>query len=216
MTDLKNKTYAVILAGGRGTRMGSPTKPLLKLGNKAIIGHICDSIRPHVQGIIISANTHHELYKEYADTIVSDEQRYQQHCPGPLLGILEALRYLEQYQPDAAYLACFPGDAPLFPEDLLRQLQASLTTDSADIAWVENDGQPQPLFSLWKTSLTRSLELAISQGQFSPMAFIREQNNTLIKLSHCARGDFDNLNRPQDLENARNLMSIKQGAKQRT
>ncbi|MDX1490079.1 MAG: molybdenum cofactor guanylyltransferase [Pseudohongiellaceae bacterium] len=202
-----NNISAVVLAGGKGSRMGSPTKPLLPLDDKPIIAHICASIRSSVAHIIVSANNYQELYKEYADALVSDDELYRDSCPGPLLGILAALKYARSHYPATQYLCCFPGDAPLFPQNIVQIMYGAIEQANAQIAWIENDGQPQPLFSMWKLQVIEELEQAIKNGQYSPMAFIKQQHNTLIKLSSCDIGHFDNLNFPEDLQKARNLIA---------
>jgi len=88
-------------------------------------------------------------------------------------------------------------------------MMRALENSAADIAWIENDGQLQPLFSLWKISILPTLAQAIEQGMYSPMAFIRGQKNCLLSLQHCEAGHFDNLNYPEDLEKARATLKLK-------
>jgi molybdopterin-guanine dinucleotide biosynthesis protein A len=195
-----NQITGVILAGGSGSRMGSSAKPLLTLGDKPIICHIIAAAHPQVNELIISANSHIESYQALATAVVQDAQS---DYNGPMAGILSALHWITEHRSDSLYLACFPGDAPWFPQDIVEHMLRTLEGREADIAWVENDGQLQPLFSLWRISLLPSLAKAIEQGMYSPMAFIRSQNNCLLSLQHCESGHFDNLNFPEDLVKAR-------------
>lgn len=195
-----NQITGVILAGGNGSRMQSTAKPLLPLGDQPIIGHIIGAARPQTNELIISANSHIESYHALASTVVQDAQS---DYSGPMAGILAALHWVAEHRTDTRYLACFPGDAPWFPHDIVEQMMRALESSAADIAWIENDGQLQPLFSLWKISILPSLAKAIEQGMYSPMAFIRGQKNCLLSLQRCELGHFANLNYPDDLEKAR-------------
>ena len=46
----------LILAGGRGSRMGSIDKGLAPLGNQPMVQHVIDRLKPQVQRLLINAN----------------------------------------------------------------------------------------------------------------------------------------------------------------
>ena len=203
MSHAVQQIAGVILAGGKGSRMGNTAKPLIPLGSKAIIAHIIDTASPQVSQLIISANDNLAAYQALAPIVVEDEQS---SYAGPMAGILSAMRWLRAHRPEIAYLACFPGDAPWFPIDIVSQLWRAIEQSKADIAWLQTDGQRQPLFSLWRLSIDEALSEAIKKGMYSPMAFICEHNNVLLDLHNCQLGHFVNLNAPSDLDKARQLV----------
>ena len=49
-------TGAIILAGGRATRMGGTDKALQKLGTQALVAHVIAALKPQCSSIIINAN----------------------------------------------------------------------------------------------------------------------------------------------------------------
>ena len=84
---------AVILAGGRGQRMGGQDKGLVTLWGKPLIKHILKTLDGQVGGIVISANRSLEHYREFGHPVIEDgvgENR------GPLAGVAAALRVLNQ------------------------------------------------------------------------------------------------------------------------
>jgi molybdopterin-guanine dinucleotide biosynthesis protein A len=84
----KKNITAVILAGGRGRRLGGQDKGLLELNDKPLIEHILDAVKPQVKTVIINANRNLDVYTDYAYPVVSDDMTDFQ---GPLAGFAAAL-----------------------------------------------------------------------------------------------------------------------------
>ena len=84
----KHDISCVILAGGRGTRMGGQDKGLVKFNNLPLIEHTIEKISPQVGEILISANRNLKVYAQYGLRIVTDTTNEFQ---GPLAGILAAM-----------------------------------------------------------------------------------------------------------------------------
>lgn len=194
----KLPTAGVLLAGGRGNRMGNVDKPLLTLGDRCLIDHVIALARPQVDALVISANRHLDQYRQRQLPVLPDAVG---DYAGPLAGIATAMEWARQH--DFPLLACFPGDVPRFPPDTVSRLRDILQSDHSEVAWLCSDGQWQPLFSLWSTHLYEPLQQALQQGLYSPMQFIRSRQHALLALNNCATGDFDNLNSPEDLQRAR-------------
>lgn len=158
---------AVILAGGRGTRMGGVDKGLQKFRNQPLIAHAISRLRAQTCGspghIVINANRNLQEYQDYGFPVVSDSQS---DFAGPLAGFLSALDHLAHTRQAPEYLLTVPCDSPLFPVDLLERLAHNLKEAQADIAMasapeIQQDGstrvRAQPVFSLMRTSLRNSL-----------------------------------------------------------
>ena len=69
--------YAVILAGGKGTRFGSVTKkipkPMIKIGNKPIIWHIIKYLSSQgIENFIICTGYKEQIIKKYLSSIKED------------------------------------------------------------------------------------------------------------------------------------------------
>ena len=88
MKNSDKKISCIILAGGKGKRVGGVDKGLLEYKNKPLIEHTINALTPQVDDIIISANRNIERYKDYAKKVISDES---EDYLGPLAGIDAAL-----------------------------------------------------------------------------------------------------------------------------
>lgn len=80
----------MILAGGRGTRMGGQDKGWLPLHGRPLVQHVLDRFSPQVGRVLISANRNLERYRNLGLEVLVDPDRFGPY-PGPLGGILQAM-----------------------------------------------------------------------------------------------------------------------------
>ena len=180
----------LLLAGGRGQRMGGADKGLLDWHGKPLIAWLHEQVRPLTDDLIISCNRNQPSYARFAEQLVSDADG---DFPGPLAGILAGLRSARHPQ-----LLVLPCDAPLIDRPLLQ----SLLLEAGEYPMVLRQGEQwQPLFSLWPTQLLADLEQAWSNGQRSPLSFLR---TTQARTLDCLQDDprLANLNTPALLQQA--------------
>ena len=104
-TDARSATSVLILAGGRGQRMGGRDKGLISWRGKPLIQWLCDAARPVTDDLLISCNRNHDAYAEHADRLVCDDD---DTFPGPLAGIRAGLAAARH-----ARLLVLPCDTPL-------------------------------------------------------------------------------------------------------
>ena len=149
----------LILAGGRGSRMGGVDKGLqthlgLPLAMQALL-----RLQPQVGALMINANRNLAAYESMGVPVWPDALA---DYPGPLAGFLAGLERCE-----TAYLVTVPCDTPNFPTDLVERLAAALVAEDAEIAMAatREDGQlqVQPVFCLMAATLMESL-VAFTQG----------------------------------------------------
>jgi len=140
---------AVILAGGRGSRMGGADKGLVDFNGRPLIEHVIDAIAPQVHTLIINANRNLVQYQGFGYPVVADSiSDYQ----GPLAGFLAAMEGV--LTPDIVTVPC---DGPLLADDLVARLIEARERESAEIA-VAHDGQRmQPVYALIPVALKQSL-----------------------------------------------------------
>lgn len=155
----------LILAGGRGSRMGGVDKGLQNHQGMPLALHALLRLSPQVGQVMINANRNLSAYESmgapvWPDALPSGVAEY----PGPLAGLLAGLE-----QCTTPYLVSVPCDTPGFPLDLVQRLAAALTDNDADIAMpaTREDGavQAQPVFCLLKATLTESLVAYLHEGQ---------------------------------------------------
>ena len=154
----------LVLAGGRGSRMGGADKGLQTYNGTPLALHALLRLQmqegPHLAATMINANRNLAAYESFGVPVWADSL---DGYAGPLAGFLTGLERCE-----TPYMLTVPCDSPLFPLDLLPRLMAGLEEQQADLAMVaapEADGQlrPQPVFCLLKTSLLESL-VRFTQG----------------------------------------------------
>jgi molybdopterin-guanine dinucleotide biosynthesis protein A len=174
----------LLLAGGRGARMGGQDKGWVRWRGRALIEHMHLVVRPLTDDLIISCNRNQADYRPLADQLVSDPAP---DYPGPLIGIIEALKIARH-----PYLLVLPCDAPLIDRPLLQLLVAQAGPRPL---MLHHGGHWQPLFSLIPLNLLASLELQWRRGQRSPLQALLQLNPLAVELaSHDRR--LDNFNEP--------------------
>ena len=151
----------LVLAGGRGTRMGGVDKGLQKHGVVPLALHALMRLGPQVGQVMINANRNLGAYEAFGAPVWPDAVP---DYAGPLAGFLAGLEHCE-----TPWMATVPCDSPLFPDDLVLRLAAAADAQGADIAMAATgeDGvlQAQPVFCLLKTALVESLTRFIQGGQ---------------------------------------------------
>lgn len=160
MIDIDDVT-GVILAGGRGTRMGGADKGLQNFRGTSLALHTLMRLAPQVGGVMVNANRNLAAYESFGVPVWPDSLS---DFPGPLAGFLTGLEHCE-----TPYLVTVPCDTPLFPRDLVERLAQALERDDAEIAMAaapEEDGQlrAQPVFSLLRRELMESLVRFTHEG----------------------------------------------------
>ena len=154
---------AVILAGGRGSRMGGVDKGLQNFNGVPLALHTLLRLSPQVGDIMINANRNLAAYESFGVPVWPDATAMGDYA-GPLAGFMTGLERCE-----TPYLLTTPCDTPLFPLDLVSRLADALVHAGADFAVAsapEEDGQsrPQPVFCLMGTHMQSSLHRFTQAG----------------------------------------------------
>jgi len=155
----------LVLAGGRGSRMGGVDKGLQNHLGTPLALHALLRLSPQVGEVMINANRNLSAYESmgvpvWPDALPAGVAEY----PGPLAGLLAGLEHCT-----TPYLVSVPCDTPNFPLDLVQRLAHALVQDEADIATAATveGGQRrvQPVFCLLKSTLMESLVEFLHDGQ---------------------------------------------------
>jgi len=161
MTIDREQITGIVLAGGRGSRMGGVDKGLQNHLGVPLAMHALLRLQPQVGHMMINANRNLGAYESMGVPVWPDAQS---DFPGPLAGMLAGLERCE-----TAYLVTVPCDTPNFPLDLVERLAAALERDEAEIAMAatREDGRmaPQPVFCLMGATLMESLMQFMQAGE---------------------------------------------------
>ncbi len=154
----------LVLAGGRGSRMGGVDKGLQPYHGLPLALHALLRLAPQVGTAMINANRNLAAYESFGVPVWPDAT---DEFAGPLAGFLAGLERCE-----TPFLATVPCDTPDFPTDLIARLAAGLAAADADIAMVrctdpeqpEAGPRAQPVFCLMRTALLESLVAFLHGG----------------------------------------------------
>ena len=152
---------ALILAGGRGSRMGHVDKGLQPFRGTTMVQHVLERLAPQVGSVAINANQNLAAYAAFGVPVWPDETT---GFAGPLAGLEAGLR-----QCATPYLVSAPCDSPFLPADLASRLFDALQSQGADVALAVTQEagmrkQPHPVFCLVKTSLLPVLSRYLLEG----------------------------------------------------
>ncbi|PYC28873.1 molybdenum cofactor guanylyltransferase MobA [Pseudomonas mosselii] len=148
----------LILAGGRGQRMGGRDKGLVPWRGEPLVAHVQRAVRALSDNLVISCNRNQAAYAAYADQLVGDAEA---DFPGPLAGVISGLKVARHEW--VVVLAC---DAPLIDRALIEALLA-LAVSHDSPAMVRQGGYWQPMFSVLPRRLLPLLEQAWLEGERS-------------------------------------------------
>ena len=150
----------LILAGGRGSRMGSIDKGLAPFGNQPMVQHVIARLQPQVQHLLINANQNLDTYAAFGAPVWPDAMP---DFAGPLAGLQTGLMHCE-----TPLLVTAPCDSPFLPADLVQCLAIALLAEDADLAVAVTGAaetrQPHPVFCLTKASLLPHLTEFLQSG----------------------------------------------------
>ena len=157
----------LILAGGRGSRMGGVDKGLQNFNGLPLALHTLTRLQMGggVGSIMLNANRNLAAYESFGVSVWPDVLA---DYAGPLAGFLTGLERCE-----TSFLVTVPCDTPLLPLDLVTRLAQALEDQDADIAMVSapelgKDGQmtlrAQPVFCLMRVDLMESLVHFTQEG----------------------------------------------------
>ena len=199
----KDQITGIVLAGGRGSRMGGVDKGLQPYKGTSLIKHTLLGLQPQVGQLLINANRNLDIYHafgtEFSAEVLTDSLA---DFAGPLAGFLVGLQHCK-----TPLLMTIPCDTPRFPADLTSRLAEALVQQHADIAMVSSpDGEGilrhQPVFCLMRKELLGSLQTFTSAGGRKIGAWAAQHKLARVDFNqaHDDPRAFYNANTLQDLQ----------------
>ena len=206
--DTSEAVTGLILAGGRGSRMGGSDKGLQNFRGLPLALQTLK--RLHMQqgqplaGVMINANRNLTTYQAFGCPVWPDTL---DGYAGPLAGFMTGLAHCP-----TPLLLTVPCDTPLFPMNLVQRLHQALQREQADLAMaaaLEEDGQvrAQPVFCLMRVGLLDSLSSFTQQGGRKIDAWTALHRTVLVPFNES--GDdpqaFFNANTTAQLQSLENV-----------
>ncbi|MBQ0131909.1 MAG: molybdenum cofactor guanylyltransferase MobA [Comamonas sp.] len=155
----------MVLAGGRGSRMGGIDKGLQPFQGTPLAQHVLQRLQPQVGACMINANRNLDTYASFGVPVHADTLA---DYAGPLAGFVSGLMHCT-----SPWLLTVPCDSPRLPMDLAQRMAHTAHQHGADIVLAAapeagRDGtlqlRAQPVFALLHTRLLGSLQDFIQGG----------------------------------------------------
>lgn len=192
---MKKFGTAVVLAGGKSTRMGFD-KQLLKINNRKIVEIIIDKLREEFDEIVVVTNKP-EHYIGLCDKMTKD--RFIDK--GPLAGIHAGL--IEANSQYVYFVAC---DMPNIKLDYIRYMKKEIKDLEVKACVTKYGSWIEPFNGFYSRKMILDIEDYLTKGNLSVNKLIRKLNVYYIKEEEARKFSpkwemFLNLNTKEDLEN---------------
>ncbi len=194
---------AVILAGGRATRMGGGDKGWRTIGGKRLIDHVIARLEPQVGAIALNANGDPDRFDLGLPVLRDSIEGYA----GPLAGVLAGMDWAETLGADA--VVSVAADTPFFPADLVARLQqAAGPSGLALAASPDETGKvwQHPTFGLWPVALRHDLRDALEGGLRKIVLWTDRHGAGEAVFASDPFDPFFNVNTPEDLARSEALL----------
>ena len=179
----------VILAGGRGSRMGGIDKGLVEVAGRPMVEHVLAAVERQAGAVAINANRSTERYARYGHPVIPDRMDGFQ---GPLAGMASALESAA-----TEFLLFVPCDSPLVDASLGPRLHAVLAERGADIAVAHDGERMHPVFVLMRRTVRSGLEDFLARGERKIDRWFARENTESVDFSDLP-DMFLNVNREED------------------
>jgi molybdopterin-guanine dinucleotide biosynthesis protein A len=185
----KNNLAAIILAGGRSSRMGTD-KGLILFQGKALVTHVIDVLRSlGINNIIII--TQHGAYEQFGYPCYPDLVQDK----GPLGGIYAGMIHSKAGK--NLVLAC---DMPFLTKELITALIDRIGEEDALIT--QHNGKDEPLCSVYSSSCIPHFKEKLDKDQLkitSALDGLAIRNISFDDQPWFHGNEFSNLNTPAEL-----------------
>lgn len=185
---------AVILVGGKSSRMGRP-KALLPFGGEPLLLHIVRVLGKTFDDLLVVAAPDQEIPSLPAK-VVRDDIAFQ----GPVGGIFYGLRAAQN---EIAFISSC--DMPFLNLSLVRYLVSCVS--DYDLVLPHWNGRFQPLHAVYRKTVVAVLEMQLERGELRPALLYDRVRTRRVGEDEIRRLDpegtsFFNINTPRDYDNA--------------
>ncbi|MFN8625598.1 MAG: molybdenum cofactor guanylyltransferase [Candidatus Binatia bacterium] len=182
---------AVILAGGKNSRMGGADKAFLTVDGQSVFQRTLDLLRRCFPQVVVASNRP-EKYEPFAVEVTRDEFP---GC-GPLAGIHAALGLVRH--PYAFVVAC---DMPFLRVEPIAFLVERIAGQDAIVPWW--DGDIEPLHAIYASGLRAPMAAALHAGavgirDFLPTIRVDYVPEAAMRRVAGAEESFRNVNTPEE------------------
>jgi len=185
---------AIVLAGGRSSRMGR-AKALLPFDGQPLIAHVVEALRACCSEVVVVASPAQDLPSLPA-TLVRDEVAYQ----GPVSGIYHGLSAATE---EVSFVTSC--DSVFLNPGVIRLVLSQIA--GHDVAVPYWEGRFQPLHAAYRRTVLPHLEQQLARGELRPVQLFDKVPTRRIEEHEIRNIDpdgwtFFNMNTPEEYEQA--------------
>ncbi len=183
---------AVILAGGKSSRMGR-NKAFLELDGKTFLQRQLELLRDQFDNVMISANSNHD-YNTFNAPVLNDIMPEK----GPIGGIYTGL-----VNSTGFYTFFFACDMPFLDKGLIDRLKER--AKGVDVVAPQNGGMMEPLHAIYSKNCIEPIKRQIEKNDLKITNFFEQVKVNLVKidkleLSKSYKNSLTNMNTPDDIK----------------
>ncbi len=197
----KENITGIVLAGGRGNRLGEE-KGLCLFKDKPLVRYAIDILQPICSTILISANTFIESYEKFGYRVVKDEIEHI----GPLGGILSCLKHTTTQH--NLVLSC---DTPFVDTNIFRYILTKIENFQV-VAPAHETFLVEPLSAYYAANVIGNMENFIRKGDYKMMHFLKQVRFKSVAVDKqepwFSELTFLNINTPEDMEKAKQIIKL--------
>ncbi len=178
-------TAALVLAGGRSSRMGAPKEAVLLDDLRPMIQHVLDAVRPLGFPVFVSCRAEPgEFLRGLGPPLIPDAEAFK----GPLAAVARGLEVS-----GARRLMVVCCDQPLLRTDLLRRLVDA--TDERPAFFGNGSGRSlAPFPGVFPASALPAMREALAAGVRSPRYWLDRQNCRRVTISESGEATLVSIN----------------------
>lgn len=185
---------AVILAGGKGERLGGVNKALIEIGGRTLLERALASVDGAALRLLAVGRASFE-----APTGLKQVLDLDTDYAGPLAGVAAAVQCLQGQEIDLLFSLAV--DSPLFPRDFIHRGREMLRLGAPAVVAAYSD-QDYPTNAIWPLDGISDLPDAVRAGT-APRSLKRLAGSVgAVRLDYAPLSDSDpfrNVNTPEDL-----------------
>lgn len=178
---------AIILAGGKSSRMGTD-KGLLRFQGKIIVEHLIETCKVLTDNILIVSQ--HSDYTEFGVPVFADIIPEK----GPLGGLYTGLTHS-----NSDLNLVLPCDYPLISVEIIEFLLENHSNE--EVLFLESNGKQHPMPGLYMRKLVPKLKDPIEKGKLKLMDFIRSCDYRILECPEQLASQLKNVNTMNEFEN---------------
>ena len=202
MINYNDDLCAVILTGGKSSRMGGGIKSLKKFNNKSIFDRVFENLQTQVNKVIINSNDSENLFVKYNVEVIKDSL---EGFLGPLAGLHATLEWLNKNAPYINWLVTVPGDTPFIPINLVKKLLDKVKNSNHKIVLAQSNGKTHPIIGIWHSNLFESLKNSLNSGNRKIMDWASQHSLEYVEFANSKYDPFFNINYIEDLIEAKEI-----------